>query len=51
MSRNQEITPVSKPIYDDKIDDKTDEKDMTITPAVLGFDQHMDVNEQAHVKE
>lgn len=51
MSGNNDITPASKPIYDPKIDDKQDEKDITVTPAVLGFDQHMDGTEQAHAKE
>lgn len=48
---NEDITPASKPIYDPKIDDKQDEKDITVTPAVLGFDHHMDVDEQVHLKE
>jgi hypothetical protein len=51
MSGKEEITSASKPIYDPKIDDKEDEKDIVVTPAVLGFDQHMDINEQTHVKE
>lgn len=50
MSGNQEITPASRPIYDPKVDDKEDEKDITVAPTVLGFDQHMDVSEQTHVK-
>lgn len=50
MSGNQDITPAARPIYDDKIDSKMDEKDAEVTPAVLGFDGHIDASEQAQMK-
>lgn len=48
----QDITPVAKPIYDDKIDGKDDEKeDITVAPAELSFGHHMDSSEEAHIKQ
>lgn len=51
MSGPQDITPAAKPIYDEGIDGKYEEKDdIMVAPAVLGFDEHLDASEQAHVK-
>lgn len=51
MSGANDITPATKPIYDDRIDGKYDEKDgIAVAPAELAFDHHLDVSEQAQVK-
>jgi hypothetical protein len=52
MTGAQDITPAAKPIYDDKIDGKEDEKeDITVAPAELSFGHHLDSSEEAHVKQ
>lgn len=52
VAMTQDITPVAKPIYDDKIDGKEDEKeDITVAPAELSFGHHLDSSEEAHVKQ
>jgi hypothetical protein len=50
-----EISPAARPIYDDKIDgkddEKADEKDIMVTPAELTFgDNHLDTTEQSHIR-
>lgn len=49
---SHDITPAARPIYDDKIDDKTDEKDVTVAPAELGFsDGHeFSAAEESHIR-
>jgi hypothetical protein len=49
---SHDIAPAARPIYDDKIDDKSDEKDITVAPAELGFgDGHMfNATEESHIR-
>jgi hypothetical protein len=50
-----DISPAARPIYDDKIDGKDDEKyderDVTVAPAELTFgENHLDATEQSHIR-
>lgn len=51
---SHDISPAARPIYDDKIDDKYDEKDdkdITVAPAELTFgENHLDATEQSHIR-
>jgi hypothetical protein len=52
---SHEISPAARPIYDDQIDDKYDEKaddrDVTVAPAELTFgENHLDATEQSHIR-
>jgi hypothetical protein len=47
---SNDITPAARPIYDDKIDDKYDDKDVTVAPAELSFGHHVDVTEESHIR-
>lgn len=50
-----DISPAARPIYDDQIDgkddEKADEKDITVAPAELTFgEHHLDATEQSHIR-
>lgn len=49
MSGNNDITPAGRPVYDERIDEKYDEKDMQIQPADTVH--QLDSAEEAHVKQ